>query len=337
LLGSARLDAGRALLLALARLAAVQHSLTQNRLLLLNPLHGLALPDLPDSASATVLPLAEAHARQQFQTARREYFALDELDEASLNVLENAAARFDAVRRELLTGQRRAYPAERVVPSAAGPVDGAILLMATPRPGAGRQVGFAERRHRVFRDKVKAAYGYHLIRRNCATELVRALGSALPTDRDHDRLLGGPVDPDADLAFIPFLLYEKLASRLAPDRRFMLPSYRNRALAAFSARENPLWIHLAEATTATSALYNPRPGDTQFLFFTEDWPWLRPLLGSLNLGYGLLNAGGGVVTAAYDKGERITEGLRGALFSLPELAFLNIRKGSFESRRLPLP
>ncbi|WP_139559519.1 hypothetical protein [Methylotetracoccus oryzae] len=337
LLGSARIDAGGALLLALARLAAVQRSLMQNRLLLLNPWYGLDFPELPASPETAVLPLAEANLRQQFAAARREYFALDEADEASLNVLENAAARLDAVRHEVRTGRRRAYPAERMVPSAAGPVGGAIPLIASPRPLADRRVGFAEQQHRVFRDKMKAVYGYHLIRRNCATELVRALSSALPTDRDQERLLGGNVDPVADLAFIPFLLYEKLARRLAPDRRFMLPSYRNRALAAFSARGNPLWIRLAEATTATSALYEPRPGDTRFLFFTEDWPWLRPLLGSLNLGYGLLNAGGGVVTAAFDKGERVSEGLRGVLFSLPELAFFNIRKGSFESRRLPVP
>ncbi|RYU61385.1 hypothetical protein EWI61_05185 [Methylolobus aquaticus] len=337
LLGSARLDAGGALLLALARLAAVQHSLTQDRLLLLNPWYGLDFPELPASPATAVLPLAEANLRQQFAAARREYFALDEPDEASLNVLENAAARLHAVRREVRTGQRRAYPAERMVPSAAGPVDGAVPLMSSPRLLTDRSVGLAEQQHRVFRDKVKAAYGYHLIRRNCATEFVRALSSALPTDRDRERLVGGNVEPVADLAFIPFLLYEKLASRLAPDRRFMLPSYRNRLLAAFSARENPLWIRLAEATTATSALYEPRPGDTRFLFFTEDWPWLRPLLGSLNLGYGLLHAGGGVVTAAYDKGERVGEGLRGVLFSLPELAFFNIRKGSFESRRLPAP
>jgi hypothetical protein len=295
----------------------------------------LDLPELPESPAAAILPLAEAQARQQFQTARREYFALDELDEASLNVVENAAARFDAVRRELRTGQRRAYPAERMVPSAPGSVDSALPVRAAPRSELARQAVFAERQHHVFRDKVKAVYGYHLIRRNCATELVRALRSALPAEGD--RLLGGQVGPEADLAFIPFLLHQKLASGLGPDRQFVLPSYRNRALAAFSARENPLWIHLAEATTATSALYEPRPGDTRFLFFTEDWPWLRPLFGSINLGYGLLNAGGGVVTAAYDKGERVTEGLRGALFSLPELAFFNIRRGSFESRRLPVP
>ena len=60
-----------------------------------------------------------------------------------------------------------------------------------------------------------------------------------------------------------------------------------------------------------------------------DAVWSRPLLGTLNLGYGLLQTGLGILTAPFDRAERLRRGLRGSLYSLPELAFFNIRKGSF--------
>lgn len=333
LLATQRTDGGYALLLALARLGAVHRSLAQDRLLLVDPFHGLALPPLPGSASRAASPWAEARFRQRFETTRRDYFRLDEPDEASLNVLENAAARYHYVRRELSTRARFAFPSERIVPAAARPV--------VPAPGAGSpvavrlQVETAEERYRVFRDKIRLIYAYHLIERNCATELMRALNAAFPGEQRSPRAAGAPQYPEAGFAFIPFRLFDEISARADGADRTLLPSYRNRALAAFSARENPLWVHLTEATTATSALYERRRGDTLFLFFTEDWPWLRPLFGTVNLGYGLLNAGGGVFTAAIDGGERLDEGLRGALFSLPELLFFNIRKGSFEPGRVP--
>lgn len=330
LLGSRRADGGSALLLALARLAAVQRSLVQDRLILLNPFHGVVREALPAAASVPASPLIEARARQRLDAVRRAYFALEEPDEASLHVLENAVARYHWRHLEARTGDHRTFPAEPLVPAA-----GRRVGVATP-PGAGfRQAEAAQAGYRLFRDKLRRAYGYNLIGRNCATELMRALNSAFPGDADRRRALGAPIDPNEGFAFIPFRLHEAVSDRVDAPERFVLPSYRNRALATLSARETPLWIHLAESTTATSALYEPRTGDTLFLFFTEDWPWLRPLFGVANLGFGLLNAGGGVLTAAFDDGERLAEGLRGALFSLPELAFFNIRKGSFDVHRLP--
>jgi hypothetical protein len=38
----------------------------------------------------------------------------------------------------------------------------------------------------------------------------------------------------------------------------------------------------------------------------------------------------GVPLLPFDRDETLTSGVRGALFSLPELAFVNLRKGSFD-------
>jgi hypothetical protein len=58
--------------------------------------------------------------------------------------------------------------------------------------------------------------------------------------------------------------------------------------------------------------------------------WRRPLYGAANLAYGLGYATVGVVTAPFDRGARAKAGLSGAFWSVPELAFQNVRKGSFE-------
>jgi len=49
-----------------------------------------------------------------------------------------------------------------------------------------------------------------------------------------------------------------------------------------------------------------------------------------NLATGLGAAAAGVPLLPFDGGRTLVAGLRGAVFSLPELAFVNLRKGSFD-------
>ena len=72
------------------------------------------------------------------------------------------------------------------------------------------------------------------------------------------------------------------------------------------------------------------PDDSAFLLFTDDVFWPRPVYGVLNLGYALLHTGAGVVRLPFEGGAPLLRGARGLLFSLPELVFVNVRKGSFE-------
>ena len=90
---------------------------------------------------------------------------------------------------------------------------------------------------------------------------------------------------------------------------------------------------LCECNRAT-LIYRPRPGDTSFLLFTNDLFWARPAFGLVNLGWALGNGLAGVVTGPLDGGSRLERGLFGALFSLPELAWINVRKGSFDASTL---
>jgi hypothetical protein len=95
------------------------------------------------------------------------------------------------------------------------------------------------------------------------------------------------------------------------------------------AAAEPRWrVYLRESNTLTSTVYHPVDGDSAFLFFTDDTVALRPLFGTVNLLVGIADSALGLVTWPSDAGARLLAGLRGALFSLPELAFVNIRKGS---------
>ena len=64
----------------------------------------------------------------------------------------------------------------------------------------------------------------------------------------------------------------------------------------------------------------------------------RPLFGAVNLVVGIAASAVGLIALPVDGGATLWAGLKGALFSLPELFFQNIRKGSFEHvRRGGLP
>jgi hypothetical protein len=109
-----------------------------------------------------------------------------------------------------------------------------------------------------------------------------------------------------------------------------LPSFRRARAAQLRVQEDPAWVALRESNTLTSTLYTPGGGDSLFVFFTDDGAALRPLLGAFNLTAALVGAGVGLLRLPFDGGRTLDAALRGAFFSLPELAFQNIRKGTFE-------
>jgi hypothetical protein len=190
-------------------------------------------------------------------------------------------------------------------------------------------------------------YGYRLFTRNCVTELFRAIEAALRRDilagepalagaalaarvrRASVERLGGYVEPAGGMTFIPAVSAAVVRSGYAVSYVAELPSYRRVQLGRMYERENPVWVFLREANTLTSTIYRKPPEDSAFLFFTDTAPAARPVFGALNLITGLGVAAAGLATLPVDGGSLLTSGLKGAFFSLPELAFFNIRKGSF--------
>jgi hypothetical protein len=330
LLRSPRPDRGRALLVATARHRALKRSLDGSKLWLLDV--------LPDDAEvldwravrarrAEIAALAQG-TRQRFREERARSLAgdFDERRMLRLEVLASRAAEFGqgvedgAPVRDtggLLVPQRG-----RVLsPPARRPEDQALMVALA----GGRQ------RLNALQTDLQERYRYDLFFSNCATELVRVLNAGLD---DPEAALGGRLEPNGGLNFVPFRLFDGARSRLEVSDVERIPSHRERVLEELRQRENDALVFAREANTLTSRVYGRRAADGSFLLFTDGAAWTRPLFGLVNLGWALADGALGVLTVPFDRGERLVQAGRGVLFSAPELVFVNIRKGSFDAATL---
>lgn len=330
LLRSERPERGRALLLEVARYHATSHSLATRRLATLDP--------FPDTAQ--IKPLRELSGREphfdlllrecRFDVAAfraavtgmqeaersRAYGRLEEA-QGRLYELEQLVSNGDPVRVEpghLVPGRRQRVP-------------------LTPRWTAtnlSTAVQTAKQNAKICRQTVQASAAYNVLTQNCATELMRLVNESFCSRREAEEALGGYIEPGDNLSFIPCRLSRLAGETFAVSETLDLPSCRLRRVADLQA-ETGRWIRLRENNTLTSTVYTPWHADTIFLFFTDDVFWPRPILGAANLVYAHAHAAGGIVMLPFDRGRHLRRSLRGILFSLPELAFSNIRKGSFQA------
>ena len=227
--------------------------------------------------------------------------------------------------------QLQRYAASSLSPQKAKP--GRILnqSLKLPETSSIERQQQAEENEEAFRDAFMKAYRYNLITHNCATELMRELDAIKPFKQPNS----ASSHPDS---FVPFRLYEHIHNDQPSLERQTIPSLHHRLTASLEEKD-PL-IRLEELSTLTSTSYTPRSEDGAFLLFTDQSPFfLRPVLGSGNLGYSLLTGAIGLLKLPVDNGSAVLEGLYGALFSLPELVGWNIRKGSYsgDDPRISLP
>ncbi len=316
LLGSARPDRGYALLLAQARYTAVRRSLATDRLVLLDAFDGHVDPAVApgDAPSARARAQQVEYAAAIARRGRDVVLANGHLDESTYNLLEEAAGLLERTElgrgdAALLDFERRKLPARArrvAAPDFSGDVR-AALASAKARL-AEADARYAER------------WSYDLVRRNCITELARTAEDAL----------AGRVPADESLGFIPFVFFDRVIERLPVKRVEQFPSHRARELARVEREAPGVLTRLRESTTLGSTIYSPRLEDGAFLLFTDDVFWRRPLYGALNLAWAAGYTVYGVAAAPFDGGARAQAGLSGAFWSVPELAFENVRKGSFE-------
>jgi hypothetical protein len=185
----------------------------------------------------------------------------------------------------------------------------------------------AHERAREAQQRLRGTWSYDLFTSNCVTELARTWAEAAGPD--------APVRIDAsDLGFVPFVFFERVASQLPPERVTRTPSFRRRTLVELREQDGRLPVALRESNVWTARLYRRRDSDGSFLLFSDGGAALRPLAGILNLGYATLDGALGVLTAPFDRGDRLVRASKGLFFSLPELVFVNIRKGSFDAAGL---
>ena len=331
LLHSSRPDRGDTLLLQIARYRAVEYSLEAGQLFTLDPFFAdvrevrLTDEEMDGQRLATL-----QNALQQQAVKRRELFFQEEQHlEIASSLLETSRARAWEL-AQVNEGQRRVRILTKMpLPTRPGVVTlntlegnrDALLLTGGRLQDA---IGALQKKRQEY-------YGYNLFSRNCATELVRSLNSTFADPDSGKRALGGWLEAEDGLLFIPFLFYEQSVSAFSLEEKELLPARRLRNLETLYARESDLLVWLRESNTLTSTLYDSRSKDTPFLFFTDDSLLLRPLQGVLNVGYAALHGVVGIATLPLDGGTHLSQAVRGIFYSLPELAFGNIRKGSYST------
>src|SRR5262249_8955639 len=239
-----------------------------------------------------------------------------------LAAVEEAGNRLLELRAAVAEDRDLRVSADPLVPSRGAPWPDVVVpdVTAEELGESLTRVTAAERR---FADHLDRRCGYNLVTHNCVSELFQTVDTA------HVEL-GGRIDPTRSLDFIPFLSARAVNDAWPVAEETTLRSYRRTRLDDMYGQENPLRVWLRECNVLTSTIYSRNADDSFFVFFTDDVVAPRPLLGTVNLVAGLGAAAAGVPLLPFDGGRMLVAGVRGAVFSLPELAFVNLRKGSFD-------
>ena len=322
---SARPDRGYPMLLAQARYLAARRSLASGRLVLLDVFAGVAPP--PDSLPEQVRVKRRAEAAELLRRGRELVLGAGRVGEPDLNLVEEAASAAAHDGRADLAGPLSEIGL-RKLPTLARSV-------AAPALGADLGAALAAARTRVAAQDAQLAerWSYQLVLRNCITELARATGGAFGSDADVTRALGAPVPSGTEpFGFIPFVFFERVRDRLRVSTVEDLPARREVEVARVLASSPGLTAAIRESFAYGSTVYEPKPRDSAFLLFTDDVFWRRPAYGAGNLVFALGYTGLGIFTSPFDRGLRVGAGLEGMLWSLPELGFVNIRKGTYDWR-----
>ena len=350
LVRSSRPDWGFPLLVGMARLAALEESRRLGRWVLLDifPTDAAVASVEAVRRRARVTRALLDEARREFATARVRLVPRAEADglfpELAFSTLEQAGNRLIEIERALHGTRAMRLPFGLGVPARRA----AFRELVDPLAGSAALAGGLEEaraRESAHASRLEARDGYHVVTRNCVTEIFRTIEAGLlageppgVTAREaSERQLGGYVALDGTFNFIPATSSESVKAAYTVTENVEIPSYRLASLAEMYRRDNRLQVYLRESNTLTSTLYVSHPEDSAFLFFTDDALPVRPLLGAANLVTGLGVSAAGLFTAAVDRGATLRAGLRGILFSLPELVFFNIRKGSLLYAPRPVP
>lgn len=323
---SARPDRGYALLLAQARYLAARRSLATNHLVLLDAFEAAGRAEVvADAVADSVRARRREQAGALLRNGREQVLGSALVDEANWNLLEEVASiaardgRADAAGPLSEIGLRKLPARGRSLESAPLAGDLAPALRA------------ARARLREEDARLQRLWSYDLVTRNCITELARATDGAFGSAAEAERVLGAVASPnDERFGFIPFMFFDRVRERMRVSRVVGIQSRREAALARV-LRESPGAVtRLRESTAYTSSIYQPLLRDSAFLLFTDDVFWRRPAYGAVNLLFGLGYTTYGLAAAPFDRGQRFGAGLAGMLWSVPELAFMNVRKGSFD-------
>jgi len=330
LVGSNRSDWGQAMLIGMARLGALTRSIESRRLVLLDSfpdgadLVGEAQIERRVELGSTTL----ADNLGQLQRSRRYFRDSGDAREIAWERVEERGNRALEIRRAIVEGGSMRVARGHLVPTREAPYP--LPAFASNETAHDSQdIDRAQKRQKAHWRALRRLHRYRLLDQNCATAIFETINETFDDSVAlSEAQLGGHVASRNSLSFIPFISDRQVSDRYSVVSRETIPSYRERRLHSMKAEESPLLVALRESNTFTSTTYDRGEADSFFVFFTDDAPLLRPILGAVNLTAALGQSVIGIVTAPVDRGSNFVRGVRGTFVSLVELGFANIRKGS---------
>ncbi len=336
-------DWGFPLLLGMARLIALDESIASGHLVFLNLAKPHGKTDEPVVVPGENQYAAYASGRSRFFAAKSVLSGAEPADEWAYSHLEKTANVYFELDQAVRKGRVARLEGMDSMPSSP-----ALMSLILPTMTVAEVQSNIEKLDNYlanYQANMADLYAYLLIGRNCATEIFRVIGQAMQESANPNAYLGGEPSqgmakaesirslggyvPGLGVEFIPFLSYRVVGDNWRVSSSETVPSYRLRRLDQYKALENPWLVDLRESNVFSSSLYKRHGGDSTFVFFTDDWILARPLAGVFNLAAGLAQAFFGVLTLPWNGSENLRMGAKGVLFSLPELFFVNIRKGTF--------
>ena len=329
LLSSKRPDWGHSLLVTLARLVVVEQSLQSGQWTFLNDFNPDADIISTDTYSRQTDEMrrqqlaAEQHWRQTWQTLATNK-TLNELNYADLELTANRYHEWQAS----LSLHTSRYHGQQPLPVKALDLPNWIIPNLS-KPQLLQALQALQNVIPHLAAALEERYAYDLFSRNCVTEIFRNVNQALGNETE--QRLGGRIDPDTH--FIPFTAFESVQNHYAVSNSQVLLSFRQQALVNQYEQAFAPWVYVRESNIFSAELYNYNPDDAAFVFFTDDGVLLRPLFGAFNTLTGIGQSLLGLIKLPVDDGIALSNGTRGLMMSLPELAFVNIRKGSYKFAR----
>lgn len=314
LLNSERRDWGYPLLIAMARLHAIDLSLNRGHWTLIERAS-------TSSDEAILIDTANQHevltyTRTKFAKTLSALTASARWDEKQFNDLERMAASLLDIENAIHSAKAVAISRIDTSPSlAANSVMEPLNLSQTELQNALKAV---DKRLANYQQALQSAYAYHLLDRNCVTEIFDVLNQTLPN-------VGLETTPFDAIPFVAFDDWQMQHTGID----YRLPTYRELAIERMLENQNAWRVAITESNIVTSSIYRWHDKDAAFLFFTQDAILPRPLMGATNLAVAAGQSLWGLLSLPWNQGETLRQGMKGMAMSLPELLFFNIRKGSF--------
>jgi len=343
LVNSERPDWGYAVLIDIARIVAIDNSLSLGVWVFIDDYamdsEWLSVDQFDHHASKIQVQIDDALTN--LIGMRNIVVSSNSLTESNYSKLEMAANRYF----ELLKAKRPEpvrYSGEHALPTKSTSLPEWIIPEITQKQLT-TALNELESYEALLLQALTELYQYNLITLNCVTELFKNIDRALQQEQKSNSKQSESIqmltkenfnqlgDSFSNYCkFIPFLSFQSLQDRYDVTKSELFKSYRNKQLDKLYAQKQDIISILRESNTLTSTLYDYNSDDSFFMFFTDDNVIFRPVFGVFNAAAGISQSVLGLLTWPFDSGKNLELGMAGILMSLPELFYFNIRKGTYK-------